>query len=191
MNNHVLINPNGFPFINLKLDPYNSLLRRDGHHTVKELGFDYILSMVNHYRTKLGDKFYSYLNIKDTIDWDGRKLICLVFDYTDFTYTPYTVKKGENVTTIGIRNYVNDYMIVSGNEKIKDYHDVKTGQQVVIPNCFGKKIIFGVDLKTMLPLLQEVYDDKGLFEKYELKSFVINPKFEPDEFTSSFKDYHF
>lgn len=191
MSNHVLINPNGFPFINLRLDPYNTLLRKDGHHTVKELGFDYILSMVYHYQNVLGEKFYSYLSIADTIQWDGRKLVRLTFDYTDFIYVPYIVKKGENVSTISLMNYVNDYMIVCANEKVDDYHDLKTNQKIVIPNCFGKKIIFGIDLNTKLPLLQEVYDEKGLFERYELKSFLINPKFEPDEFTPSFKDYHF
>jgi hypothetical protein len=191
LNNNVLINPNGFPFINLKLNRYNSLLRKDSHHTIKDLGFDYILTTVRHYENKLGAKFYSYLSIADTIQWDGRKLLRLIFDYTDFAYLPYTVRKDENATTISMAHYVNDYMIVCANPHVNDFHDVKTNQEILIPNCFGKKIIFGIDLKTMLPLLQEVYDDKGLFERYELKSFVINPKFEPGEFTPEFKDYHF
>jgi hypothetical protein len=191
LNNDVLINPNGFPFINLKLNPYNSLLRKDSHHTIKELGFDYILTTVRHYENRMGEKFYSYLSISDTIQWDGKTLIRLVFDYTDFAYVPYKVRKGENATTISVNRYINDYLVVCANPKINDFHDVKTNEEILIPNCFGKKVVFGIDLKTMLPLLQEVYDDKGLFERYELKSFIINPKFEPDEFTPDFKDYHF
>jgi hypothetical protein len=191
LNNQALIHPNKFPYVNLKMELYNSLLRKDDHHTLRELGFDYIGSMIGHYRNKLGVKFYSYLSIKDTIQWEGRRLIRLVFDYTDFAYLPYTVKEGENASTIGIQNYVNEYMIVCANEKVKDFHDVKEGQQIVIPNCFGKKVIFGIDSETMLPLLQEVYDEKGLFEKYELKGFQFNPKFEADEFTPDFKGYHF
>ena len=191
MKNEALVNPNGFPYINLKLDLYSSTLRKDDHHTIKELGFDYIYSMVTHIKNKLGDKFYSYLSIADTIQKDGRKLARIVFDYTDFAYIPYIIKKGENATTIAIMNDINEYMIVCANKNVKDFHDVKEGQQIVIPNCFGRKIIFGIDVETKLPLLQEVYDEKGLFERYELNNFILNPKFAEDEFTPDFKDYHF
>ncbi len=191
MGNEALVNPNGFPYVNLKLNLYNANLRKDDHHTIKELGFDFIRSMVANISNKLGDKFYSYLSIADTIQKDGRKLALIVFDYSDFAYVPYTVKEDENVTSIAILNNLNEYMIVSANKKVKDFHDVKEGQQILIPNCFGKKIVFGIDVETKLPFLQEVYDEKGLFEKYELKNFILNPKFAEDEFREDFKDYHF
>jgi outer membrane lipoprotein-sorting protein len=191
MNDEVMVNPNGFPYVTLKLHLQNTLLRKDGHHTVKDIGFDYIYTMVSHYQNSLGDKFYSYLKITDTIPWDGRKIIRVVFDYTDFTYIPYLVRKGENVTTISETNYINDCMILTANKEVDDFNDVKANQTIRIPNYIGRKIAFGIDLSTMLPLLQEVYDEKGLFERYELKSFIFNPKFEPDEFTPDFKDYHF
>ena len=53
MSNKVLVNPNGFPFINLKLSPYNSLLRQDSHHLVPEVGFEYITSMTKFYMNKM------------------------------------------------------------------------------------------------------------------------------------------
>ena len=88
-------------------------------------------------------------------------------------------------------HYVNDFMIVCANETVKDFHDVSAKQTIRIPNCFGKKIVFGIDLNTKLPLLQEIYDEKGLFERYELKSFILDPKFDKEEFTSGYKGYHF
>ena len=191
MNNEALVNPNGFPYISLKLDLNNSLLRKDAHHTVKDIGFDYIRTMVSHYQTILGEKFYSCLTIADTIQWDGKKLVRLVFDYTDFAYSPYLVQKGEDVTSISHSHYINDYMVVCSNAKVDDFDDVKSNQTIRIPNCFGKKVVFGIDLNTMLPLLQEVYNENGLFEKYELKRFVINPKFDPAEFTPEYKGYNF
>jgi len=191
MKDHLLINPNGFPFVNLRFDPYNSFLRKTSHHTIKEIGFDYVVSMVHHYRRELGENFYSFLNITDTVQWEGRYCIRLTFDYSDFTYRPYTVGKGENATTIGMLNYVNDYMIVCANENMKDFHDVKLGQEVLVPNMFGKKVVFFVDRSTMLPLVQEVYDQNGLFEKYEMKSFILDPNFSDDEFTPKHKGYGF
>ena len=56
---------------------------------------------------------------------------------------------------------------------------------------FARKIVFYVDLQSHLPLVQEIYDEKGFFEKYEYKSFVLNPAFDPQEFTSEYKDYGF
>jgi hypothetical protein len=191
INDHALVNPNGFPYVSLKLDLNNSLLRKDAHHSVKEIGFDYIKSMVFHYEKLLGEKFYSYLTIADTIQWDGKRIMRLVFDYADFAYSPYVIQKDENLLTIALTNYVSEYMILCANEKVDDFNDVKENQTIRIPNCFGKKVVFGIDLNTMLPLLQEVYNEKGLFEKYELKSFVINPKFDPSEFTPEYKGYNF
>jgi outer membrane lipoprotein-sorting protein len=37
----------------------------------------------------------------------------------------------------------------------------------------------------------EVYDDEGLYEKYEFNNLVIDPQFEAEEFSSDFEDYGF
>jgi len=113
------------------------------------------------------------------------------FDYPEFGYKNYMVKKDENVTAIAAQNFVHEYMIVSANKDVDDIHDVEEGQQILIPNMFARKIIFYVDLQTYLPLVQEIHDEKGFFEKYEYKSFILNPTFVTEEFTSEYKDYGF
>ena len=45
-NKYAFINPNGFPFINLKLDPSGKLIRRNQHHTLFDTGFDNIKDIV-------------------------------------------------------------------------------------------------------------------------------------------------
>jgi len=48
-----------------------------------------------------------------------------------------------------------------------------------------------IDKTNYLPVVQIIYDDKGLFGQYEYNSLIVNPVFAPDEFTSKFKDYKF
>ena len=46
-------------------------------------------------------------------------------------------------------------------------------------------------MATWLPLIQEVYDDKGLFERYELKSFINDPNIPDEEFLTTYKECSF
>ncbi len=191
ISDRVLVNPNGFPYINLKLSPYNSLLRKDSHHLISDLGFDYIASMTKYYLNKLGDSFFKYLSITDTLQWDSRTCYELTFDYTPFKYMDYTVKLNETLTTIAAQCHINDYVLLNHNPNVKDYDEVKPGEVIKVPNFYNRKIIFYVDHQSFLPLVQITYDENGLLEKYEMKSFILNPDLQPEEFTSDFKEYGF
>ncbi len=190
-NNDLYISPNSFPYINMKLSPNNLSVRKNGHHTVCDIGFDYLTNMIKHYQLLMGDKLFDHIHLSDTVQWELHRCMKMEFDYPDFGYTTQTSKDGEDVVTLAEKNFVSEYMIVCANKDIADVHDVKAGQTVRIPNMFGRKIIFYVDLKTMLPLVQEIYDENGFFERYEYKSFVLNPIFAPAEFTAGYKDYGF
>lgn len=191
LNDELYISPNAFPYVNLTLSPNNLTVRKNGHHTVCDIGFDYVCNMIRHYQPLMGEKLYDHYQLGDTVEWDHHRCVKMEFDYPDFGYVKQVAQKGEDAVGIAARNFVNEYMIVCANPEVDDIHDVKAGQSVRVPNMFGRKIIFLVDLKTMLPLVQEIYDEKGLFEKYEYKSFILNPSFDPAEFTEEYKDYGF
>ena len=189
--NTLYVNPNGFPYVNLKLDMNSKNVRKNSHHAISDIGFDYLVNMIRHYKEGFGDKVYDYLTISDTVQFERHKCLKMEFDYTEFGYKNYVVKKNENVVDIAVKNHVHEYMIVSANKNVDDIHDIEEGQQLRIPNMFARKIIFYVDLHNHLPLVQEIHDEQGFFEKYEYKSFVLNPTFDPEEFTSDYKDYGF
>jgi hypothetical protein len=191
LNDRLYVNPSGFPYVNLKLSPFSSLVRKDTHHTIYQIGFEYIATMIHFYSEMYGERFYRYLNIKDTVNFDNRKCIHLSFEFKEFQQVRYTVLPGETITTIADKFHLNDYSILLLNPDIPDYDNVKAGQVIRIPNFYNRRVDFYVDTFTWLPLIQEVYDDKGLFERYELKSFVNNPDFTADEFTPEFKGYSF
>ena len=190
-NNHLYISPNSFRYINLKLSPNSMLVRESSHHTVLDIGFDYLMKMIGHYRSAFGEKLFDYLSIADTVQFELRSCVKMEFDYPDFAYTTQTAKEGESLVDIAARNFVNEYMLVCANKDVEDVYDIKAGQQIRVPSMFGRKMIFYIDLNTMLPLVQEIHDDKGFFEKYEYKSFVFNPVFQPAEFTSGYEGYGF
>jgi hypothetical protein len=191
MNNNLYISPHAFPYVNLRLSPNNMNVRESSHHTVCDIGFDYLMKMVGHYKSIMGDKIYDYLTITDTTTIQYHRCVRLEFSYPLFGYTIQTVKEGETLLDVAARNFVNEYMIVCANKEVDDINDVKAGQQIRVPNMFGRQIIFDVDMKSMLPLVQEIWDEQGFFEKYEYNSFILNPGFDPSEFTSGYKDYGF
>lgn len=186
-----VINPNQFPIPTLNLNPYHNLLRRNHQYTLWHFGFSFIYDILEGYKKKYGDLFFSYLHLGSDVVWKGKTYYQLIIENHNFNFENYTVKQGENLVRIGEKLMVNDYMILEANPKLKNFDDVKPGQVIKVPNAFGKKIIFYVDKTTFLPMVQIVYDDKGLYGKVELSSFVLNPHFTPDDFSKSNKKYGF
>lgn len=187
----VFVNPNQFPYVNLNLDPYGSTLRENQHHTVLDMGFKYISSIVKAYIKNDEAGFFGNLSYDGEIEWNKKSCYKLTFDNKKFSYVTYTVQAGETLTSIAKKMNVSDFMILTANPNIDDYDDVKTGQKIKVPNSYAQKIVFYIDKTNYLPLVQIIYDDKGLFEKYELNSFILNPTFNLEEFTSKYKDYKF
>jgi hypothetical protein len=191
IDNQVLINPNGFPFFNLKLNPRNSLLRKGQHHTIQEIGFDYIANVFKHYIGKYNEELYKNFSISGPETFDNRNCFVLTYDNHSFTYQNYSAKAGESVTGIAMSNFVSDFMLLCVNIDLKGYDAVKPGQVLKLPVTYGKKIVLYLDKNNYLPIVQIIYDEKGLYEKYEFHSFILNPKFDADEFNPKNKKYKF
>ena len=189
--NRAVINANRFPIPTLNLSPYHNILRRNHQYTLWHFGFDYILEILNGYFIKPGEAFYKLLSLEAEVFWKGKHYYQLVIDNKTFGYENYTVKKGENLVSISEKMMVNDYMILELNPRVKNYDDVKPGQVIKVPDSFGKKIIIYVDKLNFLPLVQIVYDDKGLYSRVELTSLILNPAFSKDDFSKHNKKYGF
>jgi outer membrane lipoprotein-sorting protein len=193
-NGNALVNPNSFPYINLNLDPYGSLMRKDQHHTIHEMGYQYLADILRDGMKKVidkGEKFDKYFAVLADEKHDGKECYKLAISFPDFAWINYTVKKGENITTIARRLRISEYMVLENNPKLGGYNDVKAGDVIKIPNAYGKLTLLMIDKETLLPLNNKVFDDKGLFETYEYYNLQLNPVITPEEFTKDYKDYHF
>jgi uncharacterized protein DUF1571 len=189
--NQVYINPNAFPYVNLNLDPYGSIVRKGNHHTVFEVGFDYIGDIMDHMIKKSGADFEKYFFYQGEVIFDKRPCYKVFIDYKPFTYVNYTIKANENITDIAYRMFVSDYMILKKNPSVDDYYDVKAGQTIIVPTAYALKTILYIDKETNLPVFQAMYDETGLFSQYEFHGLQLNQKIEDAEFTKEYSKYNF
>lgn len=190
-NGNALVNPGTFPYVNMNLDPHGSLMRKDQHHTIHEMGFTYLRDVLGALVKKAGDKFDKYFSYTGEDKWNGRPCHKLLINYSEFAYTTYTVKKGENLVTIARKLNVGEYMILEQNKEVSDYDDVKEGDKLQVPNAYAKMVILYVDKQHHLPVSIKIFDDKGLYESYEYYTLLVNPTIADEEFTKTYKDYNF
>lgn len=190
-NNKILIDPNSFPYINLNFSPYHSIMRSQHHFTLYETGFEYVKTVMLYYYQKDSAAFVKALSGGNEVTYKNSNYYQVNVDQPGFAYVKYTVLPGENLVTIAKKLFVNDDMIRLANPVIDGFDDVKAGQVIRVPNGFAKKVIFLLDKTNFLPLVQEMYDEKGLYGRYTFSSFIWNPVFSPDEFTKGKKEYGF
>jgi len=186
-----LVNPASFPYINLNLDPYGSLLRRNQHHTLFESGFNYLGDIIQFAIDTAGADFDKYFKLMGTATYDGRLCHKVIVTFADFKYVNYTVKKGQTVLDIAKAKMISEFMIVQENDDVDDYDDIKEGQVIKIPIVYAKRSVLYIDKVKHLPIKQEMSDDKGLFERYAMSNLRVNTVIAPEEFTEDYKDYDF
>ncbi|MGB3947679.1 MAG: DUF1571 domain-containing protein [Bacteroidia bacterium] len=190
-NGNALVNPGAFPYINLNLDPNGSLMRKDQHHTIHEMGMQYLAEILKDGIRRAGANFDKYFVLLDEEKYDGRMCYKISISFNDFTWNSYTVKAGENMTTIARKLHVSEYMILENNPKYSWYSDVKPGDVIKVPDAYAKYTLLLVDKELLLPVNNKIFDDKGLFETYEYYNLKVNTPILPEEFTKDYKDYKF
>jgi len=185
-----LINPNGFPWINLTLDPYGVLMRKKQHHTVHDSGFDLLVEILSA-EVKERDQSTVNLELKPDVIYEGIKAYRIEMSNSSYRYINYTVKGNEDITQIAKKLHVNEYAILEHNKDCSDYEDVKDGQVIKVPSNYARRMTLFVNKSNKMPLLIRVFDDKGLFEEYIYRDLVLNPEFAKNEFSENFHDYNF
>ncbi len=184
------VNPNAFPYMTLNLDPDGDILRKDQHHSVKELGFKYTGDVLNFVYNKYRSKMDDYVKINGELVHDGRKCWNVTLENKEYKIESYTVLAGETILKIARKLRLDEYALLELNG-LKSFDAVKAGQVIKVPNSMCKKIEMYVDQTTCLPLYQKMFDDKGLMATYEYTKLKINPTFKPGELTEGFEGYKF
>lgn len=190
-NNKALINPNGFPWINLNLNPLENTMRKNQHHTILESGFDHVISILIFLTEKYKSEINEIVTYNGLVEYHNRVChsISLISPY--FEYIDYIIKENETIIEIASRFKLSEHMILEKNPKVNDYDDVEPGQVIQIPNEYSPKMLVYIDTVDMLPVRMDVYDDQGLYEKYEYSQIVINPELSAEEFSEDYAEYGF
>ena len=190
-NNKALINPNGFPWLNLKLNPLDGIMRNDQHHTIFQSGFDHVVSILEFLCNKYQSQINEMVVYNGIVDQKGRVSHSISFNNPYFEIISYSVLKGENIEKIASKFKLSAYMILELNPDIKDMDDVFPGDIINIPNDYAPELHLAIDTIDWIPLKMEVYDKNGLFELYEYSGVTINPDLSTTDFSSRNEAYGF
>ena len=191
-NNQALVNTNGFPWVNLNLNPMGSTARENQHHTLYDSGYLHLMSILEHITSKYNKEVESMIVNKGSVNWDGHACWIIELTNPNFKYYQYTVKEGETILTIAEKNKLSEYMILELNKKkVSSYTDVYAGEVITVPNDYSPKMELYIDKVNYIPLVMKIYDDKGVYEHYEYYNVEINPTFKSNEFDKDYPDYKF
>ena len=185
-----LINMNGFPWINITLDPTGTTMRRHQHHTVHDSGFDLLANILARSLAAFNPQEQSLVMKKDVM-WLGEPAYSIEMRNEAYSTKSYIVIENENIADIAKKFNVNEYAILELNPECDNYEDIKVGQKLMIPSHYGVRMSLLINKETLLPLLIRVYDHKGLFEEYDYTKLEMNPQFAANEFDESFAEYDF
>jgi len=188
---NALVRARSLPIMNIDLDPYGSLMRKDQHHTIFDLGTPYVGSVIANTIVKAPKDFDKHFAYAGVLVWNKIECYQIVVNYPDYKYIEYTVGKGETVTSIAYKFSTSDFKIRNKNNLSSYFGTIKEGKVLSIPIPYSNKGIFYVDKNTYLPINIKVYDEEGLYEAYEFHNLKVNMKFAPNEFSRDFKEYGF
>ncbi len=190
-NDKVLVHPNKFPWINISLNKHSEELTKNGHHPLTAIGFEYTNNVVKHLLKEHADDFDKFVTYDGKKNWYGKQMDVIKIAYDDYKFENYTVVGNENLFDIDAKLKVPAYKILELNSKVNNFLDVKAGQVIKVPNVYAKEMVIMVDPDNHLPVVQLIFDDKGLFEKYEYSEVKVNRKFSTNDFLDTNEAYGF
>ena len=189
-NGDAWVHPGAFPYFTLSLNPEGNTMKL-GHHSIFALNLNYLADLISDAMKKDGRNFEKIAQFEGMYDVDGRICYKVVLNYPTFKFNPYIVRKGEDLVIIAEKTHVSEYMIFERNKNISSYTDVKPGETILVPERYARSIVLFIDKELKLPLIEMMYDDQGLYERYEFKKLKLNPNFSDAEFTKEYASYHF
>lgn len=189
--NKALINTNGFPWVNISLEPMGNVMRDNQHHTVFQSGYAHLMAILEHLTNKYQSELEIIMTRTASENIEGHECWLITFTNPHFNYYKHTIAQNETVLTLADKHKLSEHMILERNPTISNYEDVKPGQVIELPNDYSNKLELYVDKVRMIPLVMKVYDDKGLYEYYEYSNVKLNPVLRPDDFKKDNSDYGF
>ena len=172
----------------ISLDPYGSMMRKNQHYTIHELGFGYFAKTMT--TALLKDKAHISDNLKFLAKKviQGKTCIGLNFEDPDFHYFDHIAGKNESVSSLALKYNVSEYQIRLKNELNSFYGTIKQGKKLKIPSNYCKRIALYLDEHTFLPVTITIFDETGLYENYEYVNVKTNKKFTSEDFGKFYKD---
>jgi outer membrane lipoprotein-sorting protein len=190
-NDKCIINPNGFPWINIYLPPLHPRVLHNQHHNLYKSGYAYVVGILEHLMRKYEPVLHKIITCKPDVLWQGRQAYMIHLDNPSFTLQKHEIKPGETAWDIAKQYMIGEYMVLDRNPDFGFYTDLTPGKSLVIPNDYARRMEIVILKENMLPALLRVYDEKGLFEEYQYLDLMLNPVFSDSDFSKTNPNYGF
>lgn len=187
----VLVKPNTFPYVALTLDPYSDLILENQHQTILATGYDLMRNLLLAAREKYRTQLKNLVRYEGSLTWDGRRCHKVVLAPPAYQITTYTVQAGENLFQIAEKLQVGWYKILELNGLSSPTDRLQAGQVLKVPSDYGKVIRLIIDSERHIPLVIEVEDEKGLYERYEYYKVEVDPPLTDLDFSRKNPAYRF
>jgi outer membrane lipoprotein-sorting protein len=186
------INPNGFPYVNLSFSALNDRVRESQHNTIYEAGFHFFAASMRKSIAKIkktNPRLADFFKLTENVEVNGKKYLEVEMNNPNFGYIEYTLSKPMTPREVAFEQNLHEQMILNINGIGRK--TISAGTTIKVPTAYAKKIKFYIDPVLMLPVIQAIYDENGLFGYYVFSDIQVNPVIAPEEFTEKFSDYGF
>lgn len=187
----VLVKPNTFPYVSLTFDPYSDILLENQHQTIFAVGYDQTRKLLIAARDRYRSDLPRLVRYEGTLTWDRRKCHKLTLQPPAYQIQSYTVKAGDNLFSIADRLHVSWYKIMELNSLKSPNATLKPGQVLKVPSDYGKLIRVIIDAERLIPLVLEVEDELGVYERYEYYAVEVDPPLTDQDFSRNNPEYRF
>ncbi len=185
------INPGGFPWVTLNLEPEGELMLANRHHSIYDAGFSYSISTIQYLMDKYESQSAKLLTFNDEETIHGIDCYSITFTDPNYRLLLYYAQIGDTPLRIAKKQHINFYSIMENNSGLKPSSILKPGLKLIIPNDYASKMIMYINKSTLCPVLIQIYDSKGLFEEFLFKYVKINVPFKDIDFSETNPAYKF
>ena len=185
----LLVKQGTFPYLSLNMNLFNYFILKGNHHIITHTPFTYFGKILSNLLSKV-DTNGNKIEFVGTVDYNGQSCYHVKMYTDNFITKTVTTDRSETLIEYADRNFLSPHLM----QKLNDlsYDDVlKPGQSLTVTNEYAKSMDVYIEKSTLLPVLLDIFDDKGRLEKYEFLNIERNPVFDSDEFNRNYSEYNF
>lgn len=171
----VKINPAGFPWVLLNLEPEGYMMLENRHHSIFDAGFNYTTAIIEHLLQKYGDKSDNLIIVNNDVQIHGCTCYHLTLTNSNYRMIRYTTLKKETPLSLAKKLHINFYSILENNADIKVNTLINPNTTLFIPNDYASRMELFINKSNLMPLRLQIFDHKGLFEEFSFSDIQINP----------------
>lgn len=175
------------------IDPRSALAMKNQHHPIYDAGIGSTTAMLKKglqagiKRGECSIEYSGELNI------DGRNTLVLEAEFpVTCEGILHVVGKNENLWDIAEKYDQDAHVIMHNNDNIKEFNDIRPGQEILIPYHYCQRIVVYIDRQLELLIKLEIFDWNGnLYEIYHYDKLSINVGLTDDDFNPDNPVYNF